>query len=176
LEFARKGGIIMSASRSFLALAVCLATACASGGSAASDSPVEPATQVQAAALRHVFQNNDSSLGISAGSYCVGVGSGLLNTDPSVSLLQALENPKVTRLSGCARVASRTHRWQVIDTLSRLPSLAFFVDQPSFPDSDTARVYVEYVQDPSFSTGYDCVLSRTTAGWQVQRCDPGFPR
>ena len=118
-----------------------LSAACASGGTAASDSAVQPAIQVQAAALRHVFQNNDSSLGISAGSYCVGVGSGLLNTDPSVALIQALENPKVTRLSGCARVASRTHRWQVIDTLSRLPSLAFFVDQPSFPDPDTARVY-----------------------------------
>ena len=157
-------------------VAMGIAAACASGGTATSDSPVEPAIQVQAAALRHVFQNNDSSLGISAGSYCVGVGTGLLNTDPSVALLQALENPKVTRLSGCARVGSRTHRWQVIDTLSRLPSLAFFVDQPSFPDADTARVYVEYVQDPSFSTGYDCVLSRAAEGWQVQRCDPGFPR
>lgn len=159
----------MSSSKPVMAIVVCLATACASGGTAASDSPVEPAVQVQAAA-------NDSSLGISAGSYCVGVGTGLLNTDPPVSLLRALENPKVTRLSGCARVASRTHRWQVIDTLSRLPSLAFFVAQPSFPDPDTARVYVEYVQDPSFSTGYDCLLSRTAEGWQVQRCNPGFPR
>ena len=166
----------MYTSKALAAVTLCLAAACASGGTAASDSPVEPAGEVQAAALQHVFQNNDSSLGISAGSYCVGVGSGLLNTDPSVALLQALGNPKVTRLSGCARVASRTHRWQVIDTLSRLPSLAFLVDQPSFPDSDTARVYVEYVQDPSFSTGYDCVLSRAAEGWQVQRCDPGFPR
>ena len=166
----------MSPSKPFLALVAYLATACASGSTAASDSPVEQAVRVQAAALQHVFQNNDSSLGISAGSYCVGIGTGLLNTDPSVALLQALENPKVTRLSGCARVASRTHRWQVIDTLSRLPSLAFFVDQPSFPDPDTARVYVEYVQDPSFSTGYDCLLSRTAEGWQVQRCNPGFPR
>ena len=166
----------MSSPKSIVSLFACLAAACASGGTAASDSPVEPAIEVQAAALRHVFQNNDSSLGFSAGSYCVGVGTGLLNTDPSVALLQALENPKVTRLSGCARVASRTHRWQVVDTLSRLPSIAFFVDQPSFPGSDTARVYVEYVQDPSFSTGYDCVLSRTAEGWQVQRCDPGFPR
>ena len=166
----------MSYPKSIVSLAVCLAFACASGGTAASDSPVEPAIQVQSAALQHVFENNDSSLGISAGSYCVGVGTGLLNTDPSVALLQALENPKVTRLSGCARVASRTHRWQVIDTLSRLPSIAFFADQPSFPDADTARVYVEYVQDPSFSTGYDCRLSRTAEGWQVQRCNPGFPR
>lgn len=166
----------MSSSKPVMALVLCLAAACASGGTAASDSPVEPAVQVQVAALQHVFQNNDSSLGISAGSYCVGVGSGLLNTDPSVALIQALQNPKVTRLSGCARVASRTHRWQVIDTLSRLPSIAFLVDQPSFPDADTGRVYVEYIQDPSFSTGYDCVLSRTAEGWQVQRCDPGFPR
>lgn len=166
----------MSSPKSIVALVACLAAACASGGTAASDSPVEPAVQVQAAALQHVFQNNDSSLGISAGSYCVGEGTGLLHSDPSIALLRALENPKVTRLSGCARVAGRTHRWQVIDTLSRLPSLAFFVEQPSFRDSDTARVYAEYVQDPSFSTGYDCLLSRTADGWQVQRCNPGFPR
>jgi hypothetical protein len=166
----------MSYPKPIVSFLACLAAACASGGTAASDSPVEPAIQVQSVALQHVFENNDSSLGISAGSYCVGVGTGLLNTDPSVALLQALENPKVTRLSGCARVASRTHRWQVIDTLSRLPSIAFFVDQPSFPAADTARVYVEYVQDPSFSTGYDCLLSRTAEGWQVQRCNPGFPR
>ena len=166
----------MSYPKSIVSFLACLAAACASGGTAVSDSLVEPAIQVQAAALQHVFQNNDSSLGISAGSYCVGMGTGLLNTDPSVALLQALENPKVTRLSGCARVASRTHRWQVIDTLSRLPSIAFFVDQPSFPEADTARVYVEYVQDPSFSTGYDCLLGRTAEGWQVRRCNPGFPR
>jgi hypothetical protein len=166
----------MSCPKSIVSFLACLVAACASGGTAASDSPVEPAVQVQAAALRHVFQNNDSSLGISAGSYCVGVGSGLLNTDPSVALLQALENPKVTRLSGCARVASRTHRWQVIDTLSRQPSIAFLVDLPRFPDADTAQVYVEYIQDPSFSTGYDCRLSRTAEGWQVQRCNAGFPR
>ncbi len=152
--------------------------ACASGGAAASDSPAEPAVQVQAAALEHVFHNNDSSLRTSAGSYCVGVGTGLLHSDPSPSLLRALRegSPQVTQLSNCARVASRTHRWQVVDTLSRLPSLAFLVDQPSFPDSDTARVYLEYIQDPTFSTGYDCLLSRTAEGWQVEGCDPGFPR
>jgi hypothetical protein len=159
-------------------VALGLAAGCASGGSAASDSPVDPATQVQAAALEHVFRNNDSPLGFSAGSYCVGVGTGLLHSDPGPSLLRALReaSPKVTRLSGCARVASRTHRWQVIDTLSRLPSLAFLVDLPSFEDSDTARVYVEYIQDPTYSTGYECLLSRTAEGWQVNRCNPGFPR
>lgn len=166
----------MSSPKWILSLVACLGAACASGGTAASDSPVESAELVQAAALQHVFQNNDSPLGSSAGSYCVGVGTGLLHSDPAVSLLRALGNPRVTRLSGCARLASPTHRWQVIDTLSRLPSLAFLVDLPSFPDSDTAWVYVEYIQDPTFSTGYDCVLSRTAEGWQVQDCNPGFPR
>jgi hypothetical protein len=168
----------MCAAKALTVVTLGLATACASGGSAASDSPVEPATQVQAAALGYVFRNNDSPLGFSAGSYCVGVGTGLLNSDPGPSLMRALreESPKVTRLSGCARVASRTHRWQVVDTLSRLPSIAFLVDLPSFGDSDMARVYVEYIQDPTYSTGYDCFLSQSPEGWQVDRCNPGFPR
>ena len=168
----------MCAAKALTVVTLGLAAACASGGSAADDSLVEPATQVQAAALQHVFQNNDSPLGFSAGSYCVGVGTGLLHSDPGPALLRALReaSPKVTPLSGCARVASRTHRWQVIDTLSRLPSIAFLVDLPSFEDSATARVYAEYIQDPTFSTGYDCLLSRTGEGWQVERCNPGFPR
>jgi hypothetical protein len=159
-------------------LLACLAAACASGGTTASDSPTDPIVQVQAAALGHVFQNNDSPLGFSAGSYCVGVGTGLLHSDPGPALLRALRvySPKVTRLSACARAASRTHRWQVIDTLSRQPSIAFLVDLPLIEDSSTARVYVEYIQDPTYSTGYDCHLTRTAEGWRVDRCNPGFPR
>lgn len=155
-----------------------LAAACASGGTTASDSPIDPVVQVQAAALGYVFQNNDSPLGISAGSYCVGVGSGLLHSDPGPALLRALReySPKVTRLSACARAASQTQRWQVLDTLSRQPSIAFLVDLPAIEEAGTARVYVEYIQNPTYSTGYDCYLSRTTEGWRVNRCNAGFPR
>lgn len=168
----------MGGPRALVGLAIGFATACASGGTAASDSPVEPELQVQAIVLQHVFRNNDSSLGISADSYCVGVGTGLLHSDPSPRLLRLLqsENPQATRLSNCSRARDRTGGWKVIDALSRLPSLAFLVEEPAFPDADTARVYVEYIESPRFSTGYECQLSRAAEGWVIDRCRGGFPR
>lgn len=168
----------MRPSRSPTILAICLGTACASGGTAASDSPVEPALQVQAAALDYVFRNNDSSLGTSADSYCVGIGTGLLHTDPSPQLLNLLraEHPEATRLSNCARGRDPGGTWRVVDGLSRLPSLAFLVEQPAFPESDRAEVYLEYIESPRFSTGYNCILARTAEGWEVQGCRGGFPR
>ena len=168
----------MYAAKGFALALLGLTAACASGGTAASSSPAEPAIQVQAAALEHVFYNNDSPLGTSAGAYCVGVGTGLLHLDPPPSLLRTLENenPRVTRLSNCVRVASRTAGWEVIESLSHEPALAFLVEEPSFEDADTARVYVEYIQDPTYATGYDCRLERTDEGWEVQHCNAGFPR
>jgi hypothetical protein len=168
----------MNAEKGLALLLLGLATACASGGAAGSSSSAEPALQVQAAALEHVFYNNDSPLDTSAGAYCIGIGTGLLHSDPPPSLLRTLqnENPRVTRLSNCGRVASRTARWQVIETLSHEPALAFLVEEPSFQDDDTARVYVEYIQDPTYATGYDCRLERSAEGWEFQRCNAGFPR
>lgn len=168
----------MHAARALVVLTACLAAACASGGAAGSDSPADPAIQVQVAALEHVFYDNDSPLGTSAGAYCVGVGTGLLHSDPHPSLMRALqaENPRFTRLSNCARVATRTGSWQVIETLSRQPALAFLVEELSFDDGDRARVYAEYIQDQTYATGYDCTLSRTAEGWEVERCRAGFPR
>ncbi|MGH7557503.1 MAG: hypothetical protein ACREMD_06950 [Gemmatimonadota bacterium] len=168
----------MFAEKALAVFALCLAAACASGGTAASDSPVEPAIQVQAAALQYVFRNNDSRLGTSADSYCVGLGTGLLHSDPSPDLLRLLraESLETTRLSNCTRGRDATGSWQVVDALSRLPSLAFLVEQPTFPDSDTARVYLEYVESARFATGYDCSLGRTAEGWEVQDCRAGFPR
>ncbi|MGH7563225.1 MAG: hypothetical protein ACREK5_02225 [Gemmatimonadota bacterium] len=169
----------MFAEKSLAVFTVCLAAAsCASGGTAASDSPVEPVLKVQVAALQYVFRNNDSRLGTGADSYCVGVGTGLLHSDPPSQLVRLLqsENLQVTRLSNCVKGRDTTGSWQVVDALSRLPSLAFFVEEPVFPDGDTARVYLEYIESPRSSTGYDCTLGRTTEGWEVQDRRGGFPR
>lgn len=82
----------------------------------------------------------------------------------------------MTRLSNCVRARDPAGSWRVVDALSRLPSLAFFIEQPSFPDADTARIYLEYVESARFATGYDCRLGRTAEGWEVQDCQAGFPR
>lgn len=168
----------MSAVKALVVFTVCLVTGCASGGTAASDSPIEPAIQVQAAALQYVFRNNDSRLGTSADSYCIGVGTGLLQSDPSPQLLRLLraESPQVARLSNCARGRDPGGSWRVVNDLSRLPSLAFLVEQPVFSESDRAEVYLEYIESPRFSTGYNCILAPTAEGWEVQSCRGGFPR
>ncbi len=163
----------ITATLAILALAAMLS--CASGGR--SEPPGRNAL-VQAAALSYLFDHNDSALGASAGSYCVGVGSGLIRSDPSPSLLRVLQ-PKfvdVTPLSNCATAAAPGGGWRVIDTLSREPSVAWFVEGPAFDGEDQARLYAEYVETSSRSTGYDCRLSRGAEGWSVERCTPGIPR
>lgn len=141
--------------------------------------PATDSTRVQVAVLQHLFANNDSSLGRSADSYCVGVGAaGLIQTDPLPSLLRELQPgfPDAVPLSQCSTAPAPGGGWQVVDELSRLPSIAFLVDEPSFDGADRARVYAEYHESDRFATGYDCTAARGAEGWAVVECDSGFVR
>lgn len=159
------------------ALLVSLGMACASTQDHAV--PATDSTRVQAAVLEHLFANNDSSLGRSADSYCVGMGAaGLIQTDPLPSLLRELQPrfPDAVPLSQCSTAPAPGGGWQVVDELSRLPSIAFLVDEPRFEEGNGARVYAEYHESDRFATGYDCTLTRGAEDWTVARCNAGFPR
>ncbi|HEY7472997.1 MAG TPA: hypothetical protein VIE68_11685 [Gemmatimonadota bacterium] len=156
---------------------VLVVAGCASGRAASAESRAEDVA-VQAATVRWLVENNDSALRSSANAYCLGVGSGLVTTEPSVALIRALREtlPPVQPISRCRWARDVVVGRRVVEELSEAPALALFVDQPEFDGPDAARVWAEYLERPGLRGAYDCRLSRGASGWQVLDCDRRLPR
>ena len=133
---------------------------------------------VEAATVRWLIENNDSALGSSASAYCLGVGTGLLTTEPSPALVRALGDvfPRVQPVSRCRWARDPAVGRRVVDELSEAPALALFVDLPEYEGEDAARVWAEVLERPGTGRGYDCRLERGARGWAVADCRTGFPR
>ena len=159
------------------AWAVAFTLRCASGGEVSAESRAEDIA-VQAATIRWLIENNDSTLGGSASAYCLGTGTGLLVGEPSNALIRALGTtfPRVQPVSSCRWARDAVVGRKVVDELSESPALALFVDLPEWDGTDTARVWAEYLERPGQGRGYDCRLVRDAEWWRVAECSRGFPR
>ena len=156
---------------------VTTAMGCASAGEVSAESRAVDIA-VQAATVRWLIENNDSTLGGSASAYCLGVGTGLQVGEPSIALIRALGTtfPRVQPVSSCRWARDAVVGRRVVDELSESPALALFVDLPEWDGTDTARVWAEYLERPGHGRGYDCLLIRDGEGWRVAECSRGFPR
>jgi hypothetical protein len=150
---------------------------CASGGAASAESRAEDVA-VQAATVRWLVDNNDSALRSSANAYCLGVGSGLVTSEPPLALIRALREtlPPVQPISRCRWARDVVVGRRVVEELSEAPALALFVDRPEFDGPDAARVWAEYLERPGLRGAYDCRLTRVAGAWQVRDCDRRLPR
>jgi len=150
-------------------------------GCASAETGEAPASEdiaVQTAMVRWLIENNDSTLGSTASAYCVGIGTGLLVTEPSPALIRALIDvfPRIQPVSRCRWARDVAVGRRVVDDLSAAPALALFVDRPEYEGPNEARLWGEYVERPGHGTGYDCELAKAPSGWQVTDCRSGFPR
>lgn len=168
----------MDARRARAVALMALAAGCASGATSEAPTSRSEDLAVQAATVRWLIENNESALGSSATAYCVGVGTGLLTTEPSPALIRALSEtfPRVQPISRCRWARDVVVGRRVVDDLSGAPALALFVDRPEFEGTDEARVWAEYLERPGLGTAYDCRLARRDEGWEVSGCRSGFPR
>lgn len=151
---------------------------CASATTGGSPASRAEDIAVQGAMVRWLIENNDSALGGSASAYCLGVGTGLLTSEPSPALIRALREgfPRVQPVSRCRWARDAVVGRRVVDDLSGSPALALFVNLPEYEGPDEARIWAEYLERPGLGTGYDCELARGPEGWEVTGCRSGFPR
>lgn len=122
---------------------------------------------VREAALRYLFEHNDSGIGSRAAAYCIKVRSADNRwRDPSQSFVRRfrLDAPRVVPSSHCHRVGDEG----VFEITTGRQALEFAIYAVSYGSPSTATISAIYSEGPLSAAGYELSLELHDGRWVVE--------